>query len=431
MTLYFYKLINVELNLNTALYLSLVMLYVNLFRPIILFPYLSLIIDFSAIVLIVKHIFSNKIKKNALPFLFLLTLFIFVSFIEMFNPNIPSLSAGLEGFRKTSFPFIMFYIGFFSIDKKIELPLFLHRFSIATFPILLYAIKQYFFFSDFDKLYLGANNADLYTGMIFGQLRSTSFFAGSFHLGLFSAIMALINIFLFETTKQRNMKHIYIVFFIVAIVSTYTSLTRTNFIALFFGILVYKIFQMKKKNLIVVFPFVLISSIALGSFIIKISNSLLTLNNPILKMIGSIGNFLNDSRFLGRINGWKNIISLVSSNPLSGYGTGSAGDTLQYSYNFNYHVTSHNFFLKILMETGVVGFLLISMFFILILLKLIRNNLNSCNLMSQKFSALIIGILTLFVINAAVGSAIESIPISNLVMMFLGMGVNFFNKGFK
>lgn len=418
-----YALLKIKLNAKTATWLMILMLYANAFRPLGIYPILSISLDIIAIFLISKHILKDNIKRKSFPLISIISLFVFVAFLEMFNPNIPSVQAGLEGFRKTALPFIMFYVGVLSVKDKDEIQTILRKISLSSILIIIYGMKQYFLSSNFDKLFVLSNNADMYTGMIFGQIRATSIFSGAFHFGMFSAVMAVINLYLLEVAPDKKEKMFWGIGIVFSIVSCYTSLTRTNMIALMTGIIFYKLIQIKSKHASIVFPFISVISVFSAYFFGKFSSNWVNLSNPLLRMVGTIVNFAEDSRFLGRIDGWKEIIRLVSEQPFIAYGTGSAGDTLQYTYLFDHHITSHNFFLKVLMEMGVIGFILIIIFFIFLILILLRKSLKSITLLNKKTSAMCLGVLIVFIVNAIVGSAIEANPVSNLILLILGFGV--------
>jgi O-antigen ligase len=414
----------INLNANTAFLLITSLFYVSILRPFGGYKVLSTLLDVFVVMLIVKFIFLKGIKKGKGILIFVVTAFVALSFIQMFNPNIPELGAGLQGFRKTALPFFLFYVGYLSFKDTEEIRKFIVRISLVASPILLYGIKQHLFISEFDKLFIYANDADIYTGMLFGQTRATSIFAGSFHFGMFGAILAMLNLYLFDTEEIFKRKALFFTMIIISAFACYSSLTRTNLIALVAGLIIYKIFQIKYRNLLILFPILLLSFLSVVSYIISHTQQLMYSDNGLLRMIGTIANLNNDTRFLGRTHGWETVLFLIKERPLIAYGTGSAGDTLGSVYNFQYHVTSHNFFLKILMELGLLGILLVGILFIVIITNTIKKIVSQTDKNTKKFFITCFTVMVIFLINSLVGSTIETYPVSSLILLFMGAGIS-------
>lgn len=417
-------IVKLNLNANTAFILTSLLLYVNVLKPFGGYKIISSGLDAFVAIMIIKFLVFRGLKKTNALWLFLVTGFLFLSFLEMFNPNIPSLAAGLQGLRKTSFAFMLFYVGVLSFKDTKEVRKFLARITLASIPLLLYGIKQYLFISEFDKLFLYSNDADIWTGTLFGKTRATSVFAGSFHFGMFGAIVAVTSLYLMDTAKKKGHKLFYFASIIIAMAGCYTSLTRTNLIALVAGVLVYMIMKMRVRNIMILLPLVAVSMWGIVSYVISNTQQLLYSNNELLRMIGTIANISNDTRFLGRTHGWETVLLLMKEQPILAYGTGSAGDTLQNVYDFQYHVTSHNFFLKILMETGYIGLLLISLLFIGITVKMFKSVVNSENIYYKRIVACCLSVFVIFLVNALVGSTIETYPVSALILLLMGIGIS-------
>lgn len=417
-----------NINAKTTFILSTLLLYVNVLKPFGGYKILSSALDAFIVILILKYFLMNGIKKENAFWLFLVTTFLTLSILEMFNPNIPSLSAGLQGLRKTSFAFLLFYLGILSFKNVGEVRAFLAKMTLISLPLLLYGVKQYFFISEFDKIFLFSNDADIWTGMLFGRPRATSVFAGSFHFGMFGAIIAVVSLFLMDSAKKKSHKFFCFVSLIIAMAGCYTSLTRTNLIALVVGVMVYKIIQFKTRNILILLPIAATGLTAIVSYILSNTYTLLQSSNELVRMIGTIANMSNDTRFLGRTHGWETVFALIREQPILAYGTGSAGDTLQNVYNFQYHVTSHNFFLKILMETGFIGLFLIVVLYIGVTLKMIKRVMTTRSTYYKRLVACCLSVLAIFMINALVGSTIETYPVSGLILLIMGIGISDFSN---
>ncbi|WP_280170449.1 O-antigen ligase family protein [Priestia megaterium] len=420
----FYK---IQLNGKTAAILVVSLLYVNFLRPISGSQFILLAADIFTFCIIIKHVFITGIKKEKLFLLGIVSCFVLFSFVQMFNPNIPSFMAGFEGFRKTSFAFLLFYLGALAFNDAKEAKRFFVVLSLFSTPILLYGIKQYLFLSNFDTLYINANDADMYTGMLFGKPRATSIFAGPFHFGMFAAVLAVVNLFLMDTVKRRRDKFWLFLLLAISIYACYSSLTRTNLVALFVALISYKIL-VNIKRFIFVFPFISVALIFSFNYILSVSDKLIYSTNGFLRMIGTISNFSNDSRLQGRSHGWEVIKELVKQHPIVAYGTGSAGDTLQNTYVFRYHATSHNFFLKVLMETGFIGLGFIIILFVALLVLMLKKILNETNKLNKRLIVCSLSVFSIFLVNTMVNSTIETYPVSGLIFLILGMALIKFKK---
>ncbi|MDL4838957.1 O-antigen ligase family protein [Aquibacillus rhizosphaerae] len=413
-----------KLNSNIAIVLLIFTIYVNLFQPLSIFPVLSLLVDGFAFYLVAKHFISNGINKKYRFWLGIVILFITISFLQVFNPNIPSISAGIEGFRKTSFAFIYFFIGLIAFSSVKQIKKIIFTLSISSLIVLLYGIKQYLFPSNFDSLYLNSNDAGIYTGMLFGESRATSIFSGPFHFGMFAAVISVINLYLMKTAKTSKMKIIFFLLMAISIFACYGTLTRTNLLAMIGALFLSLLLSVPFKKVLVIFPIIFIIIVSIINIIALYGTTLINSENKFIRLVGTIGEFSQDSRLLGRVDGWEEIYSLFLKQPIAGYGTGSAGDTLQYMYDFEYHVTSHNFFLKILMETGIVGFLLITIFLSAVFYSLIKQILTESDVHLKNLLICCFSIFIIFLINIPVGSSIEALPSSSLIMLFVGIGLN-------
>jgi len=413
-----------EINVRTILGLTIVILYLNILRPFSIYKILSPLCDVFIFLIICKHLLKNGIQKNKIPFFLMVTYFMLLTAFQMLNPNIPEISAGILGFRKTALPFLMFYLGLFSFSKAKDVEYFLKQISLWSIPILLYGVKQHFFSSNFDNLYIYSNNANMYTGLLFNQIRSVSIFAGPFHYGLFSAVIAVISLYMIDNVYAKKYKFFYIALFILSLIACYSSLTRTNLICLIVGVFVYKILTMKTTKALIILWLFGISSIFIFNYINNNSYKLLYSQNELIKMIGTILNYDEDSRLLGRTTGWSTGLELLKEHPIIGYGTGSAGDTLQYNYFFEHHITSHNFLLKVFFETGIFGLLLIIILFLFISIMMLHRISKTKSKEYKRNITISFSILIIFLVNGIVATAIDTYPVSNLMLLIMPMGIN-------
>ncbi|CAM3556904.1 O-antigen ligase family protein [Marinicrinis lubricantis] len=410
-------LAKIKLNNQTMTVLIILMVYINVFNAIAAFKFVPLILDLLLVFVLLKDFVANG-TKNKIVFYLVLS-FLVLSLFQMVNPNVPSLQAGLEGFRKTSFYLILLLLGLNLKKNQEDRTLFFKRLVLFSIPILLYGIKQQYFYSSFDEVYLQANDADQYTGQLFGQVRSTSFFAGPFHLGMFSAFIAIACLYLMSTAVTIKQKSLYTAALVVAVLANYSSMTRTNLIALCLILFIYFTFSNSKRVSIVgKWLFMITAAGLLGLLLASDDSGVFT---PDSGIFNSILHATSDSRFLGRVEGWLNIVQLSMNQPIMGYGMGSAGDTLGSIYNYGVHVTSHNLLLKFLLETGVFGLLMMLSLIIYLTVMLSRGAFSKTRSTIQRNAALLgLCSLILFLLNGMSIASIEAYPIAGIILFTLG-----------
>lgn len=413
-----------KLTENGAIFLAFLLLYVNVLRPFPIYSILSASVDILVILFLIVHLFMQGINKRILFLVSIVFAFFFISILQMFNPNVPSIFAGLEGFRKTSLALILAMLGFLSFKDLKKYNTFVKKFVLISIPFLLYGLKQYFFLTDIDYLYLNSNSANIYTGQLFGRERAISFFAGPFHFGMFSSMVALLSLYMYKLNTKFKLRIFWLGVFFLSFLACYSSLTRTNLLALIFAVLLFFVLINIKKFLIS-FPILVISLVVLFNTLISNTYKLLASDKEFFRLLGTILNLTNDTRFLGRTGGWEEILYLMKKRPFSAYGMGSAGDTLQNIYNFNYHVTSHNFYLKILMETGVIGLALMIFFITITVFILFSYVMKAKNKNEKILFATSLSIFSIFIVNTFVNSTIETYPVSGFMLMFAVSSLSF------
>jgi len=391
--------------------------YINVLKPLTGIRWWPFIVDILLVLtiliylLVIKLIIENKSLLTFLKIEFVVFLFLFISLFQIFNYNVPTLFAGLEGFRKTAFQMLGFLLGIYFIYDYIQVEKIIKYIYFLLIPVLLYGIKQFFYFSPFDYKIIDMNLAGYWTYHIFDRVRAISIFSGPFHFGMFSCLMSLLSLYFF----LKKGKLIYLIIFYISVLGVFFSMTRVNVIALIITTLFFLWFskprtQKFSKILLIIF------TVTLFMVVVILWNF-----SYVVKLFSSILEITEDLRFLGRFRGYRRILEAFVKNPIIGYGMGSAGDTLGYQYNWEFHVTSHNMFLKVLTETGLIGIIIYIGFFFMwfkrafSLVKQDRNNY------IKNFSVLVISIVIVLLVNGLTGSSIEAYPISLYVWFFMGV----------
>ncbi len=389
--------------------------YINLVKPIFETRYAPLVVD-SIVAFLIVRIIANKSTSRGNSITpspgieFSLLLFFVICLIQIFNPNVPALQAGLEGFRKTTYQMLAVFIGIYYVKNNLEIEKICKYICYASVPVLVYGIKQFFFFSSFDQKIVEANFAEFYTYSILGKTRAISIFSGPFHFGMFACITALIALYFYVKEKRL----LYLALCIISVMGVFFSLTRTNIVALAVSGLFFLWFVKpeKRRDLMKVnIVFVLL----LAGFILISSQKF----SVVTDVVKTFGHLREDQRFLNRFEGYREIQKAFVENPVIGYGMGSAGDTLGRLYDWKVHITSHNLPLKILMETGLIG-LGVYIFFFLAWFKKAVDLFKGKSGHIKNLSVLITSIVLVVLVNGVVGSAVEAYPVNLYVWFFMG-----------
>lgn len=405
--------ISLRTNYKTLTLILIFSMYINLLKPIFESRWPPIFIDISIGVLLMKIMIFKKFAKEGSLIHFpvinmILIVFLIISFLQIFNPNVPSFLAGLYGFRKTCYQMLAFFLGVYYIKNYLEINQIMKYLLYFSIPVLIYGIKQFFWISSFDEKLLELNLADFDTHVFLGKIRAFSIFSGPFHFGMFSCIIFLMALYFYLNNKRL----FYLILCLLSAVGVLASMTRINMIALAVSLLWFanlgKYALIRKSLIIFGIPFILL-----------IIFTSIELFSPLNEAFASISKFYEDQRFLERFIGYRMNIQAIIEQPLLGYGMGSAADTMEEIYSFKVRFVSHNIVLKILTETGIMGLLFFLIFFVMWFKKVFVLSLNKDKLL-KNVAILITSMVIVLLINGITGSAIEAYPINMWIWFFMG-----------
>ncbi len=192
--------------------------------------------------------------------------------------------------------------------------------------------------------------------------------------GTFSALTLLYSLIYFIQAKSKKEKFIYLILSIFSLIGGSLSNSRNFFITFIFGFFFLILIFLKRKIFqILIYFFVFITIFHLIVYNIPSISKRYSLIFPYFKKLHhpekiKIKDFIpkiNTSSLSGRNKIWKKAINLWKKSKIIGIGPG----------NFRIHShlklihNVHNFFLQILVESGIIGFILL----LLIVIKLIYN----------------------------------------------------------
>jgi O-antigen ligase len=185
----------------------------------------------------------------------------------------------------------------------------------------------------------------------------------------------------------------------IGLACVYFSQVRTGLIALAIGVLVLTIasgsLQRWVNRLLV-----LVSLVILGLVFV---DPLTTYASQFTALRTLLERGIEDTRFTHRFTSWSTSLDMIDASPFTGYGSGSAGDTLGPYFAAGEHVTSHNTFMRYAVEGGVLQAVLVAVLCVGLLVAVRPSR-------DTTYYGLIAG--TTFLVFAFVGAAPESLPIA-------------------
>ena len=390
-------------------------LYINIGKVVTGNRYVMLLADAAVLALAARVVVAHLLNGRRMTVLELLTAgFIVLGAIQIFNPNVPTLMAGIEGSRRLIFQMLGVFIGIALVRNRDDL-LFLYKvLAVASVPILLYAAKQFLFISDFDRALIDTNTASIVSWSIYGKVRAFGIFNGPFHLGLFAGFMFWIGVGLFIETRRK----LALLLSAVAFAACLASLTRGSIIAILASFPVVMFFVFKRYRIRVAAIVVVVAVLGAASVALLRSNS--EELDRAMESFASLENMLDDHRLMVRFEGYERALSVLSTHPL-GTGMGSSGDAME-SHFHPYgaiHVTSHNLLLRIALETGIPGlllFLILAGWIAFVVIKLKKANY-------QGATVVLLGMCLIVAITGITGSTLGAYPMNLIFWTLCGGAV--------
>ena len=412
---------------NTALVLLFALVpFVSILKAVTGSRYAPLTFDLAiGFGCLVGLVILEQKKRLRIGFIDLfLLLFLMLAFLAMFNPNVPSLVAGIEGFRKFAFAAIAFWVGRHLFAQK-HLRLLQKLMIFASTLIALYGIKQFFYMSDLDWRLVDLASASRTTYTMGGQIRPFSTLPGPFHLGLYLVVTGLLLLSQLYALRQPAKRRFWLwIVLAIQVLTLFLTRTKANWFALVAGAAILLIllsgFRLKSILRIVGIGIVGLCVIALSLWL-----SSDTGNKVLLDAINAFINPSEAPTFVLRMELWtKEILPAIKEQFLTGYGTSSAGEGLGFYYTGtrSKFFSSHNIYLKIMLELGIFGLLLFCAIVAMSLLlgwrkfRLLRHNRDP--LMQHHLWA--ISVICAFLITGLTGAMLDAYPANYFFWLLLG-----------
>ncbi len=394
-----------------------VSLYINVTKVTLGSRYYILILDAAVLGLALKTVVCGAMRDRALTKVEVLAgLFILMGLVQLFNPNVPSLVAGLEGFRRLVYQMLALFIGVGIVRNRGDVILVGKLVVVASVPILLYGVKQFYHLSELDYAIIESNTAALDTWLLFGKVRAFGTFNGPFHLGLFSGIAFWIAVALYLETGWKG----YVPVAAVAVLACLASLTRSSVVALFlsFPLVLFYVFR---RRWVRVAWLTVLSGILASAFVFAMRSRYEEID-LFYDTILNFQRFAQDNRLNSRYEGYERGVAVAGSNPL-GLGMGSSADAMEHYFQpeNKVHITSHNLLLRVVLETGWLGLAL----FLGILSRIFiaARTLEKCG--DSVLAVMLLGPLAIVLITGIGGSTIGAYPVNLLFWSLCGLLVGY------
>jgi hypothetical protein len=361
----------------------------------------------AVVVLAALQVFASKVFASEpvddttnVALLALTAIIVFIAALEILHPNVPSLSVGLVGFRKSATFVLGIAIGLGWRGSRMQgLRLtWWCMFAAASISLIVHLVLP-----SIEHSIPRAASRDV--SYIAGVTRMQGLLAGPFHVSLLGVFLVLSALAPGPVIRLRWLR---VVAALVGLGCVWLSQVRTGFVALAIGAVVMMFATRSARqwvNRLTVLA-------ALGILGVIYINPLTDYARQFPALRLSVDRGLQDNRFTTRVRTWSQGFDLLDRSPLVGFGSGSAGDTLDPFFAGGEHVTSHNAFLKYAVEGGVLQGLLFALLCIGLALAVRPRRDPTCFGITAGVP---------FLVFASTGAAVEAIPVSLGLAVILGL----------
>ncbi len=363
----------------------------------------TMILAFIAMVCIVLYIFNVVMGRIKLNKPSLLTCFIAVFLICYIASTF--MSYDVRKAMQTMLIFITFAFMTFIISEiinnKKRLNAVINLVLFSGMIVSFYGIYQYFTGVHMDAAWIDTKTfSDI-------SIRVYSTFSNPNVLGEYLIVIASLAIGMLWKSDNVKLKLFYLAQVLIAIICLFMTNSRGSMVGLFIAIAIFII--LAEKRLII---FGVVAMLALP-FIMPQS---------IWSRIMSIAS-MSDSSSLYRISIYKASINMIRDFVITGIGVGSFNLVYPiYSFNAAYAYHSHNIFLQVFIEMGIIGFSVFVGIIILYIQKMyygVRNSLNK----NRYIGAVILGGFVGFLIQGFADYLWFDYRIILLFWMIVGLGI--------
>jgi putative inorganic carbon (hco3(-)) transporter len=329
--------------------------------------------------------------------------FAFIGLLSAYFSDAVTLSQAIEAVRSVLQSFLFFFLVMNASLKKTQIRALLFAVVLGGVICAIYGMVQYF---------VGVASPPTWVDkdLEFGLSRAFSFLGSPNAFSAYCIMIAPIALgFAFQSSTKMSHKVLFWGLFLLLIGGLISTLTRASWLAFIPALCVFFILMKKGSYVILVF----IAMICILLFVPPIQQRFSTLFSEQYQQKSAEG---------GRTYRWSLALDLVQQKPFLGQGPGSYGGAVAYRFQEYGGLYSDNYYLQILSNYGVLGFI----GFLFILIFLMRLLLQSFRHASTKDKSIIAGIvcgaIALF-LNMYTENLWEIIPLSVVFCFFVALGI--------
>ena len=349
--------------------------------------------------------------------------FAVLALIQVMNPNVPSLTVGLEGFRKTAFTMLGYAVIRLSGTRD-PWP-FYTIIALGSIPALLWAIRQSWFPQPFDLQIIttsGVSSISFHAGVAMRAFAPT---AGPFHLGILAGTVLIIAV-VYSLRSGR-----WFPLALLAGTALGLSITRANIGATAAAVVVMAIIQATGRDRLKLAA-VGAPAIALALVFASVAASAPT--DPTTPAspppagvdsgdgdgdgpVAELPSLEEDQNFQFRLQFWREQLEAIVERPLIGYGTSAAADGFDADYegtgsrNFG----PHSLYTKPALELGLIGFIVFMAILVGAFVAMLR--ILSVN---RRLATISIGLFVLVTVSGLTGPMLDAYPFNVIFWATLG-----------
>lgn len=377
------------------------------------------ILFFTFIALIFNKFYEKVDWSLARKDITLLSLIWFgYSLFELFNPEMRSVPAWLNGTRGISMYMVLLVVlTLLMIDTNRKLDLFIYLWGALSLLASLKGVLQHFVGIDsYEQAWLNAGAAQ--THVLFGKLRIFSFLNDAGQFGANQAYSAVVAAIVATVIKDWRLKLFLI---LVAVFGLYGMLLSGTRGAISIPLAGFGTFFVLKKNKLVMFS----GFVALVLLFVFFKYTTIAQGNEQIRRMRTAFD-PNDASFQVRLENQRTLKVYLSSRPFGG-GIGHAGVKAKkfLPYAFLSQIATDSWYVMIWAEQGIVGLMLHLFILFYVVIKGSLNVMNRIRdpILKIKIAALISGMVGVMV--ASYGNAVlGSLPTGALIYISMALMLN-------
>jgi O-antigen ligase len=416
----------------TAVLAGLIVLgeWTGLARGILGVPVFAALLD-VALLGLAGTVALGFVRRRELPRLSILMVLIgaymALALIEIFNPNVPSLRAGVEGYRKTAFTMLAFFI--VVLSGELDAGRFFRIVALGSIPTFIWAARQFISPLAVELNIIssaGTSPISFHSGQV---LRAFAPTAGPFHLGILGGAILIVAVMLAASRGPR-----WLLVAALAGMGLGLSITRANMVGLIVACAVLAVAASPMRERLRT------AVLAVGPVGVALVSVLFAVGalaqspgaSPGAPLPGSstpphgttVGNIIStiedptaDKSLQFRFSYWQDFAAAVREQPLIGYGTSAAADGFDHFYagTGSTNFEPHSLYFKAALELGIGGLALLLGIFASLIVAIVRGWR-----FDRITAPIMLGTLTLVAVSGITGPMLDAYPVNLLFWSMCG-----------